>query len=146
MQDTFLLEFEVYTSPENAWRLFTEPRIVKQYMFGSALESDFQVGSEINFYQETEDESKLIVTGEILEIEPKTRLKHTLFPADAEFENIPENHLHIEYKISNQDGKTILSIEQSKFKTVAEGKKRFHDTASAWLMLRPKIQDLSRNL
>lgn len=147
MQDNFLLEFEVFCSPENAWRLFADPLIVKQYMFGSVLESDLQAGSEINFFQQDgENDDKLVVTGKVLEVEHGKRLKHTLFPADATYENKLENHLAIEYTISENQGKTILKIDQSGFAKVEDGKNRFNHTASGWMMLKPKVQDLSRNL
>jgi len=38
-------ETEITASPERVWAALTDPKLIKRYMFGSEVETDWQQGS-----------------------------------------------------------------------------------------------------
>jgi uncharacterized protein YndB with AHSA1/START domain/DNA-binding transcriptional ArsR family regulator len=70
--------FEIYirTSPERLWEAITDPEIRAKYNFGARVESDWKPGSRLEMGHPGAD--GLLGEGEVLEVEPPTRLVHTL--------------------------------------------------------------------
>ena len=63
---------EIDASPEEVWRALTDPEVIKKYMFGSEVKTDWQPGSPITWQGEFEGrayEDK----GEIIAVEPGRR-------------------------------------------------------------------------
>lgn len=68
--------YEIYirTTPERLWEAITNPEIRSKYNFGAGVFTDWKVGSQIDM-RAGEFE---LGEGEILEIDPPTKLVHTL--------------------------------------------------------------------
>ena len=69
---------EIDAPPEKVWRALTEPELIKKYMFGSEVKTDWKPGSPITWKGEFEGrtyEDK----GEIISFEPGQRLEVTHF-------------------------------------------------------------------
>jgi len=98
------------------WQALTDPAIVKQYFFGTNVKSDWKKGSPITWEGEWEGKSYKD-TGEILDIDPGKMLKYNYWSSMSGTENIPENYIDITYTLSEEDGKTTLTILQEKIKT-----------------------------
>lgn len=93
------------------WLALTNPELVKQYMHGTNMETDWKVGSPITWRGEWKGkpyEDK----GKVLEIEPERRLKYTHWSPMGGTEDKPENYHTVTYGLDEQDGKTILSLKQ----------------------------------
>ena len=104
-------ETEIDASPDQVWSALTDPEKIKQYMFGSQVETDWQPGSPIVWkgeYEGKQYEDK----GEIVEIEPERRLKVTHFSPLGGQEDIPENYHTLLYELEARDGKTRVSLSQ----------------------------------
>jgi uncharacterized protein YndB with AHSA1/START domain len=104
-------ETEIDASPDQVWSALTDPEQIKQYMFGSQVETDWQPGSPIVWkgeYEGKQYEDK----GEIVEIEPERRLKVTHFSPLGGQEDVPENYHTLLYELEAQDGKTRVSLSQ----------------------------------
>jgi uncharacterized protein YndB with AHSA1/START domain len=65
----------IATTPEALWSALTETAFTKQYWFGRRVESAWQTGSPITFWND--DGHGLDITGEILESSPPRRLSYT---------------------------------------------------------------------
>jgi uncharacterized protein YndB with AHSA1/START domain len=98
-------------SPERVWAALTDPAIIKQYMFGSDVTSDWQVGSTITYAGEYEGK-KYEDHGEILEIRPPEVLRTTHFSPLGGKPDVPENYHEITYTLSDENGATNVRLTQ----------------------------------
>jgi uncharacterized protein YndB with AHSA1/START domain len=101
---------------EKVWQGLTDPEIVKQYFFGTNLESDWQVGGAITFSGEWEGKTYKD-GGVILAIDPPRLLKYTYWSSMSGTENKPENYNNITYDLSEANGITTLVITQEGVKS-----------------------------
>jgi uncharacterized protein YndB with AHSA1/START domain len=104
-------EAEIDAPPEKVWGALTDPKQIEQYMFGSRVETDWEVGSRIVWrgeYEGKQYEDK----GKIVEIEPNRRLKVTHFSPLSGQEDIPENYHTLLYELEERDGGTRVSLSQ----------------------------------
>ncbi len=53
-----------------------------------------------------------VVTGKVTTHDPPKTLEHTLFPPNAEYPDIPENHLNVRYQIEKERHGSRLQIRQ----------------------------------
>lgn len=93
------------------WDALTNPNLIKQYLFGTEVTSDWKVGSPITYRGEWEGkpyEDK----GEILQIEPEKLLVSTFWSSLAGLPDVPENYKTIHYELSPENGGTKLTITQ----------------------------------
>ena len=106
-------ETEIHASPAQVWAALTDPELIRRYMFGSQVESDWQQGSPIRWKGEFEGrpyEDK----GEIVEIVPQRRLRVTHFSPLSGQDDVPENYHTLVYELrASRDG-THLSLSQDK--------------------------------
>jgi uncharacterized protein YndB with AHSA1/START domain len=106
-----IAEIEIDASPAEVWTALTDPEQIKQYMFGSQVETDWKQGSPIVWKGEYEGK-KYEDKGEIVEIEPESRLKVTHFSPLSGKEDRPENYHRVLYELEERDGKTRVSLSQ----------------------------------
>jgi len=139
MQNSFQTVRLINASPKKVWQALTDSNLVQQYMFGSMIESNWEIGSSITFYIEKDGERVDVVFGKIEKLEPLNTFRHTLYPASADYPNVPENHIYVEYTLKENNGKTELNIKQGGFKTVAEGEKRYNSVKSGWDAVLPEL-------
>ena len=101
---------------DKVWQGLTDPTIVKQYFFGTELESDWQVGGPITFSGEWEGH-KYKDGGIILEINQPKLLKYTYWSSMSGTEDKPENYNNITYELNETDGITTLVMTQDGVKS-----------------------------
>lgn len=113
----------INTTAGNVWEALTNPEIVKQYMFGAEVVSDWKKGSPIVYKGMWEDkpyEDK----GTILEIKEQKLLKSTYYSPFSGLEDIPENYNVVTYELTPVDNnRTRLTITQDN-NSSEEGAKR----------------------
>jgi uncharacterized protein YndB with AHSA1/START domain len=96
---------------EVVWRALTDPAMVRQYMHGTNMETDWKVGSPITWKGEWQGrtyEDK----GSVVAVEPKKLLKVTHWSPMGGTEDKPENYHTVTYEIAEQGKETILTLEQ----------------------------------
>lgn len=96
---------------EVVWRALTDPAMVRQYMHGTNMETDWKVGSPITWKGEWQGrtyEDK----GSVVALEPKKLLKVTHWSPMGGTEDKPENYHTVTYEIAEQGEETILTLEQ----------------------------------
>jgi uncharacterized protein YndB with AHSA1/START domain len=98
-------------SAERVWTALTDPAIIKQYMFGSDVTSDWTVGSTITYAGEYEGK-RYEDHGEILEIEPGVRLRSTHFSPLSGQPDVPENYHTLTYTLEPDGDHTRLTLTQ----------------------------------
>jgi uncharacterized protein YndB with AHSA1/START domain len=63
----------IATTPQRLWQALTDGAFTRRYWFGTTVESDWAVGSQVRFRSDGE----LHDSGEVLEYEPYRRLSYT---------------------------------------------------------------------
>lgn len=144
MEPHFTLTLDLPAPPEKVWQLLTDPELVSQYMFGTRPDSDWREGSPLTYLASDEDDNQLpVVSGTIVKADKPNYLEHTVFPVNAPYDDVPENHLTVIYRLTPQNGGTHLEMKQAGFDTVAEGEKRYEDAKAGWEQIMPKIRELA---
>ena len=93
------------------WDALTKPEQIKQYMFGTQVTTNWQVGSPITYKGEWKGkpyEDK----GKVLEIEPRKRLVSTFWSSLAGLPDTPENYKTVRYELAPEGDHTKLTITQ----------------------------------
>ena len=104
-------ETEINASPTQVWVALTDPQLIKRYMFGSEVVTDWQQGSTILWQGEYEGHPYQD-KGEILEIEPQRRLKVTHFSPLSGQEDMPENYHTLLYELTANGDTTRVRLSQ----------------------------------
>ena len=102
---------DVSASPSQVWQALTDPDLIKQYFFGTQVESTFEPGSPITWSGEYDGHSYQD-HGEVLEAVPEERLVVTHFSPTSGQEDVPENYHRISYRLEAYGDVTRLSLEQ----------------------------------
>src|SRR5690606_2158921 len=122
---------------ETVWHALTTPDIVKQYMFGADVISDFKQGSDIRWVGEWKGK-RFEDRGKIVSVEENRRLQYSHFSPLSVEPDVPENYHTVTISLSEQDGKTAVSLEQDKNKT-PEAKSHAEEN---WKAMLKSLKDL----
>jgi uncharacterized protein YndB with AHSA1/START domain len=93
------------------WEALTKPDLIKKYLFGTDVISDWKVGSPILYRGEWQGkpfEDK----GQILEIEPERLLVSTHWSPLSGVPDAPENYHTVTYRLLEKDSGTEVTIFQ----------------------------------
>ena len=99
---------------EKVWDALTNPELVKEYLFGTNLKTDWKVGSPIIFQGEWEGK-EYVDKGEVLEYELHKKIAYSYLSNLSGKENLPENYLWVCYEVSPKGKGTELTIHQSNY-------------------------------
>ena len=121
---------EIDAPPEKVWRALTDPQLIKKYMFGSEVRTDWKPGSPITWQGEFEGR-KYMDKGEIIAVEPGRRLEITHFSPLTGQEDRPENYHRVSYELQQTDGGTSLRLTQDNSSSAEEAE----HSAATWQMM-----------
>lgn len=93
------------------WDALTKPELIKQYLFGTEVTTDWQVGSPIIYKGEWEGKA-YEDKGKVLQIEKEKLLVSTFWSSLSALADIPENYKTVRYELSADDKGTRLTITQ----------------------------------
>ncbi len=93
------------------WDALTQPELIKQYLFGTQVTTDWRVGSPIT-YEGIWEGKPYKDKGKILQVEPGKLLVSTFWSALSGLPDVPENYQTIRYELSAEGGGTRLTITQ----------------------------------
>lgn len=118
----------IEASPEKVWEILTAPDQTKKYMFGCETVSDWKVGSPLLWQAFYEGKDTVFVKGFVLEINPPVKLEYSVIDPLGTIPDLPENYLNVTYALEGAGEKTVLTVSQGDFSTVADGQKRYEET------------------
>jgi len=101
----------IHAPVSKVWQALVNSEIIKQYLFGTDVVSDWMEGSPIIYKGEWQGkpfEDK----GKILKIEPEKLLRSTHWSPLSGVPDSPENYHTVTYKLSEKDGSTDVTITQ----------------------------------
>jgi uncharacterized protein YndB with AHSA1/START domain len=108
---TATAQVTVHASPSTVWRALTTPKLIKKYLMGADVHTDWKVGSPLLYtgeYQGKPYEEK----GFIKQIEPNKVLQATHYSASSGKEDKPENYSLVTWKLQEQAGETVVTVTQ----------------------------------
>jgi uncharacterized protein YndB with AHSA1/START domain len=118
-------------SPDRVWAALTNPALIRRYMFGSEVTSDWAAGSTISYAGEYEGK-RYEDHGVILEITPGKLLRSTHFSPLSGRPDIPANYHTITYTLEGVGERTRLELVQDNNGSETEAE---HSTANWTRML-----------
>jgi uncharacterized protein YndB with AHSA1/START domain len=101
----------INASASNVWEAIINPQLIKQYLFGAEVISDWKEGSPIIYkgiYEGKTYEDK----GSVLKIEPEKLLLFTLWSPLSVSPDAPDNYHKVSYELVVENGTTQLTITQ----------------------------------
>ena len=103
------------------WEALTKPNLIKQYLYGTEVKTDWRVGSPITYKGQWEGKT-YEDKGKILQIELERLLVSTFWSSLSGLPDTPENYNTVRYELSAEDGETKLTITQDNNATQEEAK------------------------
>jgi uncharacterized protein YndB with AHSA1/START domain len=92
-------EVTIAAPADTVWTALTDPVQIKEYMFGSTVETDWRPGSPITWSGEYNGQ-RYQDKGKIITIEPPRRLEVTHYSPLSGADDLPENYHHLTYTLS----------------------------------------------
>ena len=106
----------IHASRNKVWDALTKPELVKKYMMGADVKSDWKVGSPLTYtgvYKDKPFEEK----GVIRKIERDKLLQATHFSTNSGKEDKPENYALVTWELNEKDGMTAVTVSQDSIST-----------------------------
>ena len=101
------------------WEALITPELIKQYLFGTIVITDWQVGSPIVYEGEWQGKSYQD-KGIIMQVEPGKLLVSTYWSSMAGLPDLPENYKTVRYELSPVGHETKLTVTQDNNATQEE--------------------------
>ena len=121
----------------NVWNALTNPAMIKQYMFGTNVTSDWKAGSSITWKGEWQGKS-YEDKGVILKIEKERLLQYNHFSPLSGQPDVPENYHTVTIELSGKEAQTDISLAQD---NNANDQEREHSEKN-WKMMLVSLQQL----
>jgi uncharacterized protein YndB with AHSA1/START domain len=125
------------------WAALTDPELIKQYMFGSEVQTDWKQGSPIVWKGEYEG-ATYQDKGEILEIEPGKRLKVTHFSPMSGQADVPENYHTVSYDLTESGDTTNVRLSQDGNASDDEAERSRANWEAMLTSLKSVVEDTNR--
>jgi uncharacterized protein YndB with AHSA1/START domain len=111
---TSKVQIEFETSAKQLWRVLTESKYTKVYMFNCSVESDWLEGSSIT-WQGNYQGYQAFQKGKVLTVKPYELIKYSTFDPNVGLSDVTENYINVTYAIKEHNGKTTLTITNDTF-------------------------------
>lgn len=121
----------------NVWDALVNPELIKQYMFGTTVVSDWNVGSPIVWKGEWQGKA-YEDKGVLLQLEPERLIQYSHFSPLSGLPDTPEQYHTITIALSEEGTHTIVSLAQDNNATEED---REHSEAT-WGMMLANIKKL----
>ena len=102
---------DINASIGKVWEALITPEMIKQYMFGTEVVSEWKEGSSIiwkGIWEGKPYEDK----GIILKVKPMNTLQYSHFSPLSGVPDVPENYHTLTYELSNDESHTLVSLSQ----------------------------------
>ncbi|MBB5437813.1 uncharacterized protein YndB with AHSA1/START domain [Pedobacter sp. AK017] len=106
-------EEAILAKVDQVWKALVDPDSIKQYMFGTSVQSDWKKGSKITWQGEWKGK-KYEDRGEITKIEPNKVLQYTHFSPLSGLADKPENYHTVTISLSAVGNHTKVILTQDK--------------------------------
>jgi len=94
---------EIHALPEKVWIILTQPKYIREYLYGTETLTDWEMGSPIIFqgvYNDIPYKDK----GIVLDYIPFQKISYSYWSSFSGLEDIPENYSIITYSLYQLEG------------------------------------------
>lgn len=130
-------EIEIKVSPEKVWEGLTNPEIVREYFFGTELETTWEAGKPLYFRGEWEGK-KYEDKGTVLKNQKPELLQYNYWSSMSGTPDAPENYVTVTYHLEKLDSGTKLTITQSPVKN----EESLNHSQENWLMIMQNLKKI----
>lgn len=127
----------VDATPTQVWKALTTPKLIKKYLMGTDVSSDWKEGSTITYAGEYEGK-KYHDKGIIKKILPEKELQSTYWSSLSGKADQPDNYNLVTYKMTKRDNKTVITLSQDNIST----EKEKQHSAENWKMVLKKLKEV----
>jgi uncharacterized protein YndB with AHSA1/START domain len=120
------------------WEALTTPELIKKYLMGTNVTSEWKEGSSIT-YEGEYGEKTYSDKGVIKKIDKEKILQSTYWSSMGGKEDRPENYNLVTYKLSHKDGKTVVTLTQDNINSENEKK----HVSENWKMVLQKLKEVA---
>jgi uncharacterized protein YndB with AHSA1/START domain len=124
----------IATTPQRLWQALTDGAFTRRYWFGTTVESDWAVGSQVTF----RGNGELHDSGEVLEYEPYRRLSYTW---RVEFHEAfrRERPSRVTFELEPVGGEVKLTVTHDEFEP---GSKVLGAVSNGWPLVLSSLKSL----
>ena len=139
MEDTLIARtsISIDASPAQVWKAITTPQLIKKYLMGTNVSTDWKEGSAITYDGEYNGK-KYHDKGVIKKVEPEKLLRSTYLSSMSGKEDKPENYNLVTYKLTPSNGKTVVTISQDNILT----EKEKEHSRENWKLVLKKLKEV----
>lgn len=137
---TAQLGIEIDADKEHVWDVLTNPKKIREYLFGTEVITDWEHGSPIIFQGEYKGK-KYRDKGKIVNNVKNDFLQYTYWSGLSGMDDNPENYALISFKLDFRNGITDLTLTQSGFQD-EEAKKH---SIESWKSVLKQIKQLAED-
>jgi len=119
------------------WEALTKPDLIKQYLFGTHVTTDWRVGSPIT-YEGVWQGKAYKDKGKVLQVEPGKLLVSTFWSSLSGLPDVPASYQTVRYELSAAGDGTKLNITQDNNATQEEA----DHSAQNWKMVLDGMKQL----
>ena len=102
-------QISIRARPSRVWEGLTKPALVKQWQWGSVLETDWRVGRDIRFHSDWFGEV-YDMQGKVLEVVPYELIRYSVLESGSGNEGARNNCAIMTYALEDRNDVTILTI------------------------------------
>ena len=107
---------EIMTDIISVWHALVDPKIIKEYLFGTDASSDWKEGSRISF-KGIWDGKPYEDGGIITVIKPEETFRYTYWSSMSGTPDVEENYANISYDLEETNSGVRLTISQDNIQT-----------------------------
>jgi len=113
MNNTFISKTSttINAPASKVWDALTKPDLIKQYLFGTQVTTDWQVGSPIS-YKGIWNGKAYEDKGRVLQMEVGKLLVSTFWSSLSGLPDVPANYKTVRYELNTEGNRTRLTITQ----------------------------------
>jgi uncharacterized protein YndB with AHSA1/START domain len=132
MSETFIARAAIVINAPTSrvWDALTQPDLIKQYLFGTTVTTDWRVDSPIT-YEGIWEGKAYKDKGIVLQVEPEKLLISTFWSALSGLPDIPENYQTVRYELAAEGTGTRLTLIQDNNATQEDA----NHSAQNWSMV-----------
>jgi uncharacterized protein YndB with AHSA1/START domain len=130
-------EITIHAPAAKVWDALTNPKLIKQYFFGTETKSTWKVGSPILFKGQWEGKP-YTDKGEILQNKRNKVLQYTHWSSLSGVPDVPESYHTVTFRVHPGKDKTLLSVSESDL----TGEKARVESRTNWSMVLRSIKQL----
>lgn len=122
------------------WEALVTPEMIKQYMFGTNVVTEWEEGGPIVWQGEWQGKA-YEDKGTILKIEPEQTLQYSHFSPLSGRPDVPENYHTVTIELSGEEGQTTVTLTQDK----NESEEARQHSEENWQMMLESLKKLLEN-